>query len=216
MNAREREEKPLIKTPKRSRYFIGVSDAFINATFPLIFAPAEKQEGAVFLVFLGWGLMETLGALLLARLGDSFGRVSLILAGAVSFVCGLGICWALLSVPDTDSDLKSLRSDLGPVVFDVSWWAFLAGALFGLADTLNNTQTFALIGDYFAAEPLNVDAFAAFQLLQAVGMASGFALSLLMPTEWGDRFALFGAQLFLQTISILGVLLLPKHTPAES
>ncbi|KAH8045645.1 G-protein coupled peptide receptor [Aureococcus anophagefferens] len=69
-----------------------------------------------------------------------------------------------------------------PIIFAPT--AVQEGAVFlvFLGDT-NNTQAYALIGDYFATPPLNVDAYAAFQLLQAVGMAFGFGIPLVLTTE---------------------------------
>lgn len=203
-------------------FFIGSSDGFINGAFPIIFAPTAVQEGAVFLVFLGWGIMETFGALILSRFSDTLGRRAMLVLAVVFHITAMVICYFLMAVPKGDGDQKELQKFLGPVWFDVSWLAFVAGALFGLSDTLNNTQAYALIGDYFATPPLNVDAYAAFQLLQAVGMAFGFGIPLVLTTEWKHRAAIFGIQAATLLASISGIAMLPanntigrRHAPPE-
>lgn len=193
-------------------FFIGSSDGFINGAFPIIFAPTASQEGAVFLVFLGWGLMETFGALILSRFSDTVGRQKMIILAVSFYIGAIVICYLLISVPKGDGDQTELQKYLGPVWFDVSWLAFVGGALFGLSDALNNTQAFALLGDHFATPPLNVDAFAAFQLLQAVGMAFGFGIPLLVSTEWKNRWMIFGIQAATLVASVAGIATLPART----
>lgn len=197
-------------------FFIGSSDGFINGAFPIIFAPTAIQEGAVFLVFLGWGIMETFGALILSRFSDTLGRRTMLILAVVFYIAAMIICWFLMAVPKGDGDQDELQKFLGPVWFHVSWLAFVAGALFGLSDTLNNTQAYALIGDYFATPPLNVDAYAAFQLLQAIGMAFGFGIPLILTTEWKHRYLIFGIQGVTLLASIMGIATLPKHTTVAS
>ncbi|KAH8043785.1 G-protein coupled peptide receptor [Aureococcus anophagefferens] len=98
-----------------------------------------------------------------------------------------------------------------PIIFAPT--AVQEGAVFlvFLGDTLNNTQAYALIGDYFATPPLNVDAYAAFQLLQAVGMAFGFGIPLVLTTEWKHRAAIFGIQAATLLASISGIAMLPAN-----
>lgn len=129
------------------------------------------------------------------------------------YVGAIVICYVLMAVPKGDGDRTELQKDLGPVWFDVSWLAFVAGAFFGLSDTLNNTQAFALIGDHFATPPLNVDAYAAFQLLQAVGMAFGFGVPLVVATKWKNRGIIFGIQAATLAASVAGIAVLPKEDP---
>ena len=96
----------------------------------------------------------------------------------------------------------------------MSWLAFVAGALFGLADSLNNTTAFAIVGDHFSEAPLDVDAYAAYQFLQAAGMTFGYGLPLFFATDWAHRWTIFGVQFFTLLCSALGVLSLPSVEPA--
>ncbi|KAJ8600656.1 hypothetical protein CTAYLR_010689 [Chrysophaeum taylorii] len=190
-------------------FFVGSSDAFVMSTFPLIFAPARDQEAAVFLVFFGWGLAETLGGLGLSRFSDTIGRRALVYLGASMYLIALALSWLLIENPGGDGNISALRSRLGPVWCHVSWLSFVAGALFGLSDALSNTQAFALIGDHFADATLSVDAYAAYQLFQAIGMAAGFALSVITATSTRqDRHLIFGAQLATIVASVAGIALL--------
>ena len=168
-------------------FFVGISDAFVNATFPLMFARKEKQEAAVFLVFVGWGAAETFGAVFFSRLSDRLGRKFLLFASALIYALALGVCALIVANPDGKDLGKTFTAFLDtPKLANVSWLAFFAGAAFGLADSLNNTQVFALLGDFFPEPSLSLDAYTAFQMLQSMGLAAGFALSLLTPLDWID------------------------------
>ncbi|KAJ1459688.1 major facilitator superfamily domain-containing protein [Pelagophyceae sp. CCMP2097] len=188
-------------------YFIGSSDSFVNAVFPVIFAPEADQEAAVFLVFVGWGVACTAGALLLSKLSDTLGRKQLLVAGSAAYVAALAACWQLLKAPGARVE---------PLLGGVSWLAFAAGALFGLNDTLNNVGCMALLGDHFPDAPLSVDAFAIYQrqsrvaLLQSLGMASGFAFPLFVPVRWRTHLILFGLQLGLLVAAMAGVIAMPS------
>jgi len=192
-------------------FFVGISDAFINASFPLMFAQRNDQEAAVFLVFLGWGIMETFGALAFSRFSDTMGRNFLLCISAVIYLIGYTACILILFADGISDSLPSeialvLRFD----VYRVSWLAFIAGACFGLADTLNNTQAFAILGDHFPEARFSVDVYAIYQFLQALGMAIGFALSLLTPVSWLNSSILIGVQLISLTASLLGILACPS------
>lgn len=180
-------------------FFIGFSDGFINASFPLTFARRSDQEAGVFLVFVGWGIAETFGAVLLSRISDRLGRKLLLVIGA--FIYSVALVVAFFIVDDGDTV---------PTLARVSWLAFGAGAAFGLADSLNNTQCFALLGDHFPEPHLSVDAYAVFQILQAFGLAAGFAFSLLSPVIFPDLLVLLISQLTTLIAAVLGVLALPQ------
>uniref|UniRef100_A0A7S0TBD5 UNC93-like protein MFSD11 n=1 Tax=Chrysocystis fragilis TaxID=1411660 RepID=A0A7S0TBD5_9STRA len=182
--------------------FVGTSDSFVMSTFPLIFAPSSAQEGAVFLVFLGWGLTETVGALVLSRVSDTIGRRALVYVGALTYLIALALSWLLLA------DSRLVPAELDPLWCRVSWLSFVAGALFGLSDALSNTQAYALIGDNFLEPHENIRAYSAFQLMQSIGMAAGFAFSLVIPIDWRRRYLVFGSQLGTLVASVVGVLLL--------
>ena len=128
---------------------------YIGITVPVYFGFITSRIGS------GWsgymmtifGIFDTLGSVLAGQLSDKFGRLPVVIFGAVSSIIGLILIF-FAGVCRTSEDVQSCGSEeVTTTTYQCSSHVvalFFAGAVMnGLADGVFNTQNYALIGDYF-------------------------------------------------------------------
>ncbi len=95
-----------------------------------------KEQIALALLFAGSS--EVIGGLLFGRIANAFGRNVPIVFGTISHALALIFTSFLTESKYVD-----------PTWQGVSWSCYCAFALFGFSDSAYNTQTWAILGDYF-------------------------------------------------------------------
>ena len=116
--------------------FSGMELAFWTGEFPQLLR--TKSLGLV-LSFAGIG--EVVGGFGIGRLSDTIGRTPTLLLGAVMFFAALVLTCVLRK-----------NGDVKPAMAHEPYFAYIAALLYGLSDSVFNTQSFALLGQLFPDE----------------------------------------------------------------
>lgn len=148
--------------------FLGLEFSFWNGEFPQLL-PRES----IGLVLCTAGVMEVAGGVGLGWVSDRWGRSAALLLGSSVFSIGLYLSTTHLM----------FHEGVAPAWSDVKVYAYVSAACFGLGDAAFNTQVYSFISAEFSrsAESRITSAFAVFNFLVNVGMASGFFYGLAVP-----------------------------------
>eukprot|EP00050_Salpingoeca_kvevrii_P019971 m.92693 g.92693 ORF g.92693 m.92693 type:complete len:439 (-) comp8657_c1_seq2:43-1359(-) len=165
--------------------FSGYELAFWAGQLPLLIP--THSIGAV-LTFTGIG--EICGSFILAPLSDRIGHSISLVTGGVVYGAGLYCCY-LLQAGKVSADAPSLAG--APYV------AYIAALVFGMGDSIFNTQIIAVIGQRYSASE-SVTAITIFQLYQNLGSALGFYLPVFVPLVDTDDLRGSLGQIWLQVV----------------
>lgn len=149
--------------------FLGLEFSFWTGEFPQLL-PKES----IGLVLCTAGIMEVAGGVGLGLVSARWGRSVALLLGSFVFSIGLYL----------SSNHLMFHDSVAPAWQDVKAYAYVSAACFGLGDAAFNTQIFSLIGAEFSrggGESRATSAFAVFNFVVNVGMASGFFYGLAVP-----------------------------------
>lgn len=147
-----------------------------------------KDPSVVGLVFIAFGLGDSIGAFVLGLLSDGSAKGGTPLRRKLVVTFGV-LCYggalALLSLfKHTQHEILPRfppKAWLPKEERSVSWVCYIIAGLFGINDAAWNTQIYAALGS--AAPKDGVHVFTIYQIFQQLGMVAGFCMPLLWPLE---------------------------------
>jgi MFS family permease len=189
----------------------GYELAFVSGEFPIIFAPGKDQKAAISLVFVVWAIAEVVSSYTVGKVSSIIGKRLTLTVGSFLFLVALSIVWQL------HQDPRALGTFKG-----VSILAYVAGALFGVADCTFNVIVLTKLGDLFPSRG-TAGAFTAFQFLQNIASAIAFFLPVLFSNGGGDscssdnqsdtfKLVYMGSQAAIVLLSLFGFWIIKSET----
>jgi MFS family permease len=147
-----------------------------------------KDPSVVGLVFIAFGLGDCIGAFVLGLLSDGspkggtpLRRKLVVTLGALCYGGALAL---LVVFKNTQHEILPRfppKAWLPQEERSLSWMCFIIAALFGVNDAAWNTQMYAALMS--AAPKDGVHVFTIYQMLQQLGMVTGFCMPLIWPLE---------------------------------
>jgi MFS family permease len=192
-------------------FLTGYELAFVSGEFPIIFAPGKDQKAAISLVFVVWAIAEVVSSYTVGKVSSIIGKRLTLTVGSFLFLVALSIVWQL------HQDPRALGTFKG-----VSILAYVAGALFGVADCTFNVIVLTKLGDLFPSRG-TAGAFTAFQFLQNIASAIAFFLPVLFSNGGGDscssdnqsdtfKLVYMGSQAAIVLLSLFGFWIIKSET----
>merc|ERR1712059_82269 len=128
-------------------------------------AETTTQQENIPLVMTAWGITACFGGIYISPLSDHLGRKMVMCLGCSVFLLSLFITNII-----RDNTTQSYT------YHGVSVWSYVCGLLYGLADSVLNTQVYATLGDLYP--DTSTHAFRTKAFLHTIGSAIMFALPL--------------------------------------